>query len=298
MVFDPQVNGYLNVDFSNPRESEEDIRMALREYLRVGADSFLPTLITSTSHAYSRSLPKLSRIISEEEFKNRIPGLHLEGPFISAEAGAVGAHNPDWVQKPSVERFKRLQESAGGKITLVTLAAECTGSAELCRYLTDRNIIVSLGHQMAQIDDLSRLYDKGASLLTHLGNGMPNRVHRHNNSFVNGLLCPGLTPMIIGDSFHLPLNIVRGIIELRGVKKVIITSDASPLAGMPPGEYVTLNNRAVLTKEGLLHNPDKGCLVGSAFTLNECRENFMEQFSEEDLKNLFARNFLSFLPSA
>jgi N-acetylglucosamine-6-phosphate deacetylase len=73
--------------------------------------------------------------------------------------------------------------------------------------------------------------------------------------------------MLIGDGHHLTLSLVEGIIALKGVEKVVMTSDASPLAGMPPGEYVTLNNRAVLTETGKLYNPDKDCLVGSSYTL-------------------------------
>jgi N-acetylglucosamine-6-phosphate deacetylase len=291
MTVDPQVNGYLNVDFSQTHESEDRIRLALREYLKRGADIILPTLITSSLEAYAQTLPRLSSIISEKEFEGRIPGIHLEGPFISREPGAVGAHNPHWVQNPQIDVFKRLQELSRGKILLLTMAAECPGAAELCKYLVEQKILVSLGHQMAGMDDLSRLADQGATLLTHLGNGMPNQVHRHDNSLINGLLHPTLIPMLIGDGHHLTLSLVEGIIALKGVEKVVMTSDASPLAGMPPGEYVTLNNRAVLTETGKLYNPDKDCLVGSSYTLKKCRELFLPLYSNRELDKLFGSNF-------
>ena len=60
------------------------------------------------------------------------------------------------------------------------------------------------------------------------------------------------------------------MLRAKGVERVIITSDASPVAGMPPGKYRTLNNDIVLEPNGRLHNPAKGFLVGSSATMLQC----------------------------
>ncbi|HBE02549.1 MAG: hypothetical protein A2096_07555 [Spirochaetes bacterium GWF1_41_5] len=268
--FDLQVNGYLKIEFSSADETTDNIRLAFNSYLEKGAGAFLPTVITSARGNYKKNLPRLAALINEPYFKNKIPGIHLEGPFISPSAGAVGAHNPEWVSTPDTDYLKELNDLAEGKIILLTIAAELHGAEAFCREAVKMGIIVSLGHQLAGYSDLERLYQAGAKTLTHLGNGMPNEVHRHYNPLINGLLHPGLIPMLIADGHHLPPYLIKGIINLKGIENVIIVSDASPIAGMPPGQYNSLGNDIILEENGYLHNPSKKCLVGSSFTLADC----------------------------
>ena len=285
MGLDLQVNGYLNIDFSSNSISEEDFCYSLRRYLESGADSFLPTVITSAKEVYKKNLPMMGKVV--EAYGSKIPGLHLEGPFISPEPGAVGAHNPKWTSKPDSEYLKQLQDWSQGQIRLITIAAELEGSEELCKTAVEMGITVSLGHQNASYNDLCRLRDAGAKALTHLGNGMPNTVDRHDNPLINGLACDGLAAMIITDGHHLPEPIIRTIINAKGIENVIVTSDASPLAGMPPGKYETLGNSVILEENGKLHNPEKNCLVGSSSSLIDCIEHLgIIGFSQDEINKM------------
>jgi len=54
-------------------------------------------------------------------------------------------------------------------------------TALLATRARELGITVSLGHQMAGRSQLAALAAAGATLVTHLGNGMPNMVHRHDN---------------------------------------------------------------------------------------------------------------------
>ena len=278
-LFDLQVNGYLGTSFSDSDLTEEGCQHAFSQYLKNGATQFLPTVITAPEEHYQQVFPILARVRQDSEFMHLIPGFHLEGPFISNQPGAVGAHNPEWTQAPHIDTFNRIQDWAKGMIKLVTIASDLDGAPELCKALTKAGISVSLGHQLASYDDLSRLADSGAKSITHLGNGMPNRVDRHDNPLINGLIHPALTPMIIPDGHHLPPHLVEGIIRLRGKDDVIFVSDASPLAGLPAGEYHTLGNDCVIDEDGKLYNPHTDFLVGSSFSMRRCA-NFMA----DDLK--------------
>jgi len=271
-LFDLQVNGYLGVDFSSPELTEETCTQAVGGYLKDGATMFLPTVITSAEEIYQRNLGILSKVCRQPEFRDGVPGFHLEGPFLSDKPGAVGAHNPLWTKVPDLGTFEKLQEAADGMIRMITIAAEVEGAAEFCKAVSEQGVCVSLGHQLAGYDDLTRLADAGAKAITHLGNGMPNQVNRHDNSLINGLIHPDLVPMIITDGHHLPARLVEGIIRLRGVDNVVFVSDASPVAGLPPGKYNTLGNPCVLEENGKLHNPEKQCLVGSSFTMQRCAD--------------------------
>ncbi len=282
---DLQVNGYKGIEFSDIDLNEENFIYATREILKTGTAAFLPTLITSSREVYANSLAVISKVIKRDEFKDAILGIHLEGPFISKEVGAVGAHNPNDVHEASIEYFEQLQEMSDNNVKLLTIAAEVAGAKELCEYAAQHGVSVSLGHQMALDADVEKLAKAGAKALTHLGNGIPNLIDRHSNTLLAGLAQDELTAMIITDSHHLPDSLIKVIIKTKGVDKVIVVSDASPIAGLAPGRYNMLGNDAVLEENGLLHNPEKKCMVGSSAMMLDCMNYLasLDILSEEEL---------------
>ena len=99
--------------------------------LRDGACvAFVPTLITSPLSTYEHNLPIIADAI-ETWAHPGILGIHLEGPFISKEPGAIGCHPPEHTRLPSVALLQQWQQLARGKIVLLTIAAELHGSAEV-----------------------------------------------------------------------------------------------------------------------------------------------------------------------
>ena len=267
---DLQVGGFLGTDFSSPELTPEAFAWACRELLKRGTAAFLPTMITCPIPVYRRNLALMAEVMVWEEFRGRILGLHVEGPFISPEPGAAGAHDPRYVRAPDVALLQELLAWADGQVRLITLAAELPGADALARYAVDRGITVSIGHTLATADDMERLARAGATALTHLGNGVPNTLPRHENPIWAGLAQDALSAMLIADGHHLPAPVLKAMLRAKGIERSIIVSDASPVAGLPPGEYTTLGNRAILEPSGRLHNPEKGCLVGSAATMLEC----------------------------
>lgn len=267
---DLQVNGYKGIDFSSPELTEERFVFACEALVRQGTAAFLPTIITSPVYIFERNLRLMSRSMEHKDLKGHILGVHVEGPFISDQDGARGAHNPEWVRKPDTKFLEKLYEWSGGTIKLLTIAAEIEGAEALCRHATELGITVSLGHQMATEADLKRLVTSGARSLTHLGNGLPRLLPRHENPIWAGLANDDLTAMVIADGHHLPASILKTVFRTKGTSNVIVVSDASPIAGLPPGRYNTLGNDVILEESGLLHNPQTGYLVGSSSTMIDC----------------------------
>ncbi len=266
---DLQVNGYLGVGFSDPNLTENQFVEVSRALLSHGTAAFLPTLITSSPAVYERNLPLIAKAVRRTELSGRIPGIHLEGPFISDKPGAVGAHDPQFVARPDIAYFDKLVGWSEGLLKLVTIAAETDGADTLTRHAVGKGVAVSLGHQLASEADLLRLENAGASLLTHLGNAVPNMLPRHPNPIWDGI-ASNLFAMIITDGHHLPVSVIKTIIRAKGACNIAVTSDASSIAGMPPGEYEALGNKAILDSNGRLYNPEKNCLVGSSATALEC----------------------------
>lgn len=267
---DLQVNGYKGIDFSSYDLTEESCLYACRELLDHGTIAFLPTVITSSRETYHRNLPILAKITEQSEFSNKLLGIHVEGPFISDHPGAIGAHNPDWVQNPDIGYLEEMQQWANGHIKLITIAANLPGAERLTAHAVKEGIIVSLGHQMPTSDDLFRLAKAGAKILTHLGNGMPTQTNRHENQIFMGIAEDSLFAMLITDGHHLPPYVIKSIICGKGVDRIIVTSDASPVAGLKPGGYEALGHTIVLDETGRVYDPEGDFLVGSSATMLEC----------------------------
>ena len=179
----------------------------------------------------------------------------------------------------------RLLESAQGKIKIITIGADVENAAFAVDFLKKHHVAVSVGHHMATYADVRNAADAGAKLLTHLGNGCPNQIDRHHNPVWAGLAEDRLTAMIITDGHHLPGELVRIICKTKTTDKLIVTSDAASMTGLPPGRYETLGNIAVLEPNGKLHNPEKKCLVGSASTISMCMKflDSLDFLSAEEL---------------
>jgi len=268
---DIQVNGYLGHDFNGSELTAETFAEACREVLATGTAALLPTVSTAPMDIYERNLPFMAEVLEAEEFRGRVLGIHLEGPFLSPEPGARGAHNPEWMRPGDLDLLKRLLDLAGGQTRVLTVAPEAEGAEELARYAVGRGIAVSVGHTLAGADDLARMVDAGATFFTHLGNGLPNLIHRHHNPIWAALANDDLAITIITDGHHLPPSAIKTMIRAKGVGRTAVVSDASHLAGLPPGRYSTPDNEVILLEpSGRLHNPEKQCLVGSSATMIQC----------------------------
>ena len=289
---DLQVNGFAGVDFSAPTLDAEALAGACRLLQESGTVAFQPTLITSPADVYQRNLGIIAGVMEHPEFKDCLIGIHLEGPFISPMEGARGAHNPDWIEKPSVDYLRQLQAWAGGNIRMMTIAAELEGAGELTRCAAEAGIAISLGHQLAAADDVERLRAAGARALTHLGNAVPDMLPRHENSIWASLANDDLFATIITDGHHLPDDLIKVIVSVKGPGRLAVVSDAAPVAGLGPGRYETLGHKVVLDESGKLYDPETGYYVGSSATMLDCINHLasLELLSVEDLLRVGVAN--------
>ena len=265
---DLQVYGYLGVDFSHPGLTVADVRRVTEALVARGTEAYCPTVITSPLAAYRAVLPVLAAAMAEPDLRGHLLGIHLEGPFITPQA--CGAHRQSLIRKPDAALFDRWQELAGGHIRLLTLAPEQEGATALIRHVVRRHVVVSLGHHLADKPAIDRAVDAGAACCAHLGNGIPGLLPRHPNPIWAQLADDRLTGMFIADGHHLPPEFVSVALRAKGLDHTILTSDAAPVAGLPPGEYHTMGTTVVLEKTGRLSVKGESSLAGSSATLAEC----------------------------
>lgn len=262
---DLQINGYGGVDFNAPGLTVEQVISVTDRLECDGTRGYLPTIVTGNPDTTVETLRVIAAARKRSaRCERNILGVHLEGPFISSELGAVGTHPIEWVAKPSRELFDRFQDAGNGLVRLVTVAAEVPGMPEFVKWLSSQGVVVSLGHQMASTpDDVRPCIEAGAKAFTHLGNGIPNMIPRHDNIIFTALAEDRASIMFIPDGHHLPDAMLKVYTRAVPLKRLIAVSDAQYPAGMPPGEYDVCGAHARLEPNGLLWNPSRNCLVGA-----------------------------------
>jgi N-acetylglucosamine-6-phosphate deacetylase len=265
-LIDLQINGYAGLDFNGVPMPPETLGKAVRLLWREGVTSFCPTVITNSDEAISEGMVALARSCEEDRVVDAaVVGVHLEGPFISPEDGPRGAHAREHVRPPDFEAFRRWQEAAGGRIRILTMSPEWPESAEFIEQCRAVGVNVSIGHTAASPQQIRQAVCAGARLSTHLGNGAHLMLPRHPNYIWEQLAQDDLWTTLIADGFHLPEQVLKVVMKVKGARAMLV-SDAVSLCGMPPGEYtMPVGGRVVLTQEGKLHLAEnEKLLAGSA----------------------------------
>ena len=273
--FDVQVNGFGGVDFNSPALSSDAIWHAIRKLRERGVVLFCPTVITHSYQHLAACLGAIDGVCQEPSVASCIPAIHLEGPWISREEGPRGAHPLEHVRNADWEEFLRLQDSAGGRIGMVTLAPEVPGVLEVIGRLVEAGIVVAIGHTAASPEIIRQAVQAGARMCTHLGNGSHLQVPRHHNYVWEQLATDDLWASFIVDGHHLPPSVVKCMVRAKG-QRSILTSDAISAAGMPPGRYRLGAVDIVVQPNYRAERADgtgSGILAGSAIDLLRGVEN-------------------------
>jgi N-acetylglucosamine-6-phosphate deacetylase len=284
---DIQVNGYDGVSFSLEGADEtskeakhlsvEEIRKITRELWTQGVTTYFPTLTTNSQELLLKNIGILADAIDDPDNLGSIPGLHLEGPYISAVNGYRGAHPREYVRVPDWNEFKQLYDCAGGRILLVTMAPEAEGAIGFIKKCREKGIVVSLGHHNGSEENIHEAADAGAQLSTHLGNGCATNINRHRNPIWPQLADDRLMISIISDSFHLPSDILRVFYKIKGSEKIIIISDMTSYAGLPAGLYKIKTGETIEKAPNghLRFSGQEAGLYGSATPLSEAVSHMM-----------------------
>jgi N-acetylglucosamine-6-phosphate deacetylase len=265
-LFDLQINGFAGVDFQQPELAAADLRRAVGALRAHQTHRILLTLITDSIDALCRKFERIEHFrAGEPVIAETICGYHLEGPWLSPEPGYCGAHPRERMCAPSLADFERLQAAAGGSLRLVTLAPEWPGSDEFIAAATCAGTRVSLGHTNASEREIDAAIRAGATLCTHLGNGVPMTLPRHDNVIQRLLARDELTACFIPDGAHLPPAVLRNFFRAKPAGRAVLTTDAMSAAAAPPGCY-TLGALEVESDGAVVRPPGQPHLAGSALT--------------------------------
>lgn len=273
-LVDIQVNGFAGFDLNVATVTAADVCAMVHALWRVGTGFLCPTVVTASFESIGNSLRAIVQACATDPMvAHAVLGVHLEGPYISAEDGPRGAHPLEHVRVPDWDEFQRWQDIAEGMIRIVTLAPEKEGAIPFIEKLVANGIVVALGHTDASVEDIRAAVSAGATLSTHLGNGAHAVIRRHPNYIWEQLAADELYASLIVDGHHLPSAVVKSMVRAKTLDRCILISDATALAGIPPGEYQFAGQPVELTSDRCVRLAGTEYLAGSAIELARGVEN-------------------------
>ena len=263
---DLQLNGAFGLDFTAAPETIWEVGRRLPRY---GVTAFLPTIITSPLTTVAAA-QRLIQAGPPPGYLGAAPlGLHLEGPFLNP--AKRGAHDASLMRLPTLPAVADWSPAQG--VRMATLAPELPGALEVIQALSERGVLVSAGHSLADYDQARAALDAGVRYGTHLFNAMPALDHRAPGLAAALLTDERALTGIIPDGIHLHPAIVQLIWRSKGPERVSVVTDAMAALGNPPGRY-RLGAFEVIVDRSSARLAD-GRLAGSILSLDQAVRNLI-----------------------
>lgn len=245
----------------------EDVIQGCNYHLAHGTTTILPTVSAGPFANMRKAVENIAAAQKDERTLPNVLGAHLEGPYLSAKQ--CGAQCPDFITPPKKEEYVRLLQEFPNGVARWTYAPENDENGEFCKYLTERGVLVSIGHSDAKYADVSVGIEKGASLVTHLYSCTSTVTRDHGfrslGVIESAFLRDELYVEIIADGKHLPPELVQMIIKVKGADKVALITDSLEIAGTDVKEGV-MSGTPFIVEDGVCKLKDRSAFAGSVAT--------------------------------
>jgi len=256
--------GYSFSD-SNP----EHIQIAIDTHKAHGTTTQIASLVTEPLDALKKQIKNLIPFVE----RGALAGIHLEGPYLSH--AKCGAHDPALLRNPELDEIKELLEVGAGHIKMLTIAPELPGALETISYLRNNNVTAAIGHSDANFDEAVAGIKAGATVVTHMFNGLPALDHREA-TITNALLVdPDIYFEIILDGTHVNRSAMDLMLTL-AADRIILVTDAMSAAGGKDGRY-KIGDLDVNVTGGVATLVSNGSLAGSTLTMDSAHDRLVRE---------------------
>lgn len=265
---DIHVHGGGGTDFMDGAEA---YAAACESHLQHGTTSIVPTTISAD---FSQTLFAVEQFLEAKKDPNircNLLGLHLEGPYLNP--AMAGAMRPEQLKPPCKEEYMRLWEASQGNIIRWTAAPELEGGLELGKTMAQLGVVMSIGHSDADYDTVSRAFDNGYSMVTHLYSACSSikRIggFRHAGIVEAAYLLDDLRVEIIADGCHLPHSLLQFVTKFKRPDTVALITDAMRASGQDVTEsYLGSADcpQPVIIEDGVAKLLDRQAFGGSIAT--------------------------------
>ncbi|MGH3880350.1 MAG: N-acetylglucosamine-6-phosphate deacetylase [Actinophytocola sp.] len=250
--------------FTDPAQ----VRHAVEAHRRHGTTTMLASLVSRPVDELVEQIAELREYVTG----GLLAGIHLEGPFLSA--ARCGAHDPAVLRPPEAAAVDTLLAAGRGTIRMVTIAPELDGAVPAVKRLVDAGVLAAVGHTDALAEDVVPAVDAGASVATHLFNGMRPLHHREPGPIGMLLDDERVTVELICDLVHLHPTVVRLAARHVGTGRTVLITDAISAAAAGDGVY-DIGGLEVTVTDGVPTLAGGGSLAGSTLTMDAAFRNLV-----------------------
>ncbi len=226
-----------------------------------GATASVPALISSSPQKTDDFLRRAADI-PDRLPGARIPGVHLEGPYLAKQK--AGAHPPQWLRSPDPDGAAGWLAAAEGRLKMVTVAPELQEITGVIKLLLDAGVIVAAGHTSASYEEMMKGFSAGISHAVHLFNAMTPFHHRRPGAAWAALMHPAVSCELICDGVHLHPAVMRAADRIKDPGRLCLVTDSCPAAGLDPGRHQLAGQSITVDKD--CARTAGGALAGSILT--------------------------------
>ena len=252
------------------------------EFIDATPEAFKKACEVHASHGTRVMYPTISatdydtmvRVLqTAREIKNdcavEIPGIHLEGPYFALEM--CGGQAPGIVRDVDREEYESLLEEYSDVIARWDYAPEKDKDNAFLNDVTAKGILAATAHSSAEYDDVLRAFEGGNHLITHLYSCTStitrHQGFRHLGIIESAYLLDDMYVEAIADGCHLPLDLLKMIIKLKGTDRVCLITDALRPGGIgEEGKEYTDCPVPFVIEDGVAKLLDRSAFAGSIAT--------------------------------
>lgn len=268
----------------------EDVIEGSNFHLEHGTTTIVPTISAGPFENMRKAVDNIHRAKNDPAAKGNILGAHLEGPYLSAKQ--CGAQCPTFITPPIPEDYESLIETYGDTVVRWTYAPENDEGGKFCKYVTEHGVIASAGHSDAKGEDMKQAVENGCKLITHLYSCTSTVTRDHGfrslGVIESAFLSDELFVEIITDGKHLPPDLIKMIVKIKGSDKVALITDSLEIAGTSVTEG-EMSGTLFIVEDGVCKLRDRSAFAGSVATADRLIEVMVKECGysvEESVKML------------
>ena len=273
---DIHVHGGGGADFMDA--TVRAFETAVLAHLKHGTTTIVPTAMSATEPDLTDFLNCYKEFKTVSKYSDLAPGVHLEGPYFSGATAKSGGAQPRNVLRPfDFDEIDRLLKVADGSILRWDAAPELEDSEKFVEVMRDNGIIPAMAHSNADAAEAQKGIDYGFSHVTHFYNAVTS-YHKIGQKPRAGLveavyLNPQVSVELICDGCHIPREIVRLALMIKGADSVSAITDGMRIAGtdMKEGKLGSLKaGTDVIVDDDVAKLVDMSSFAGSIATMDRC----------------------------
>lgn len=239
---DIHIHGLMGHDVMGP-----GLAQVIRDLPSFGVTAFLGTTLTVSRDETFADLGAIATVLDAPPAGAQCLGIHLEGPFLSPTW--PGMATADWFEPLNWEIFQMFQQTSGGNIRMITFAPEMDEAISCIPHLIEAGVVPVIGHSDATFEQVAQAVQLGLPHATHTFNAMRPLHHREPGVVGAVMYFDQIVAQLIADGVHVHPAVMAILLRVKGLDRVVLVSDASPLAGLPDGEY-EWKHKPVFVRDG------------------------------------------------